>query len=278
MDVSGKKAVVTGGGRGIGRAISIALAQNGADVAVTDIIEDNAEQVSLEISALGVESMSLHLDVTSQNSVDAMVEATLAQFGHIDILINNAGVIGANGWEQRSSPNEEDWNYIYEINVKGIVKVSESIIPHMMTRKYGKIVNIASIAGRRGGYRNMPYNVSKTGVISITQGQALELAQHNINVNAICPGLLWTPMWNRITDREIFTGVSMSASVSQSTDSLTEKSNRELFDEKVAMLIPLGREQTPEDIGYLSCFLSSDYSRNITGQAINVSGGYSPGI
>ena len=105
MDVSGKKAVVTGGGRGIGRAISIALAQNGADVAVTDIIEDNAEQVSLEISALGVESMSLHLDVTSQNSVDAMVEATLAQFGHIDILINNAGVIGANGWEQRSSPN-----------------------------------------------------------------------------------------------------------------------------------------------------------------------------
>ena len=136
-----------------------------------------------------------------------------------------------------------------------------AVAPHMKERNYGKIVNIASIAGRQGSPRNPPYNVSKTGVISLTQGQALELAAFNINVNAICPGLLWTPMWERMTARQAM------------TPNPEEKSQRELFEEHVQNTIPMRKEQTPEDIGNLAAFLASDFAHNITGQSINVSGG-----
>ena len=261
MDVSGKTAVVTGGGRGIGRGISLALARNGADIVVADIIVDNAEGVAEEVRALGRRALPLSLDVTNQESVEAMTTRALAEFGAIDILVNNAGVIGAQGWERRETPSEEDWDFIFEINVKGIARVTDAIAPHMIERRYGKVVNIASIAGRQGSSRNPPYNVSKAGVISLTQAQAQQLAPHNINVNAICPGLLWTPMWERITARGAM------------TPNPGEKTQRELFEEHVQAQIPLGREQTPDDIGNLAAFLASDYALNITGQSINVSGG-----
>ena len=205
MDVSGKTAVVTGGGRGIGRGISLALARNGADVAVADIIVENARGVADEVGALGRRGLALSLDVTSQQSVDDMTARALGEFGAIDILVNNAGVIGAAGWESRETPDERDWDFIFEINVKGIARVTDAIAPRMRERKSGKIINIASIAGRQGSSRNPPYNVSKAGVISLTQAQAQALAPHNINVNAICPGLLWTPMWERITARDAMT-------------------------------------------------------------------------
>ena len=261
MDVSGKTAIVTGGGRGIGRGISLAMARNGADVVVADIIVENAEGVADEVRALGRRAQALSLDVANQESVDAMAAQALTEFGAIDILVNNAGVIGAQGWEQRAVPNEEDWDFIFEINVKGIARVTDAIAPHMKERRYGKIVNIASIAGRQGSSRNPPYNVSKAGVISLTQAQAQDLAPHNINVNAICPGLLWTPMWERITAR------------TPMTPNPEEKTQRELFEEHVQVQIPLGREQTPDDIGNLAAFLASEYALNITGQSINVSGG-----
>lgn len=261
MDVTGKTAVVTGGGRGIGRGIALALARNGADVAVADIIAENARSVAAEAQALGRRATALRLDVTNRQSVADMAAAALAEFGRIDILVNNAGVIGAAGWEERDTPNEDDWEFIFEINVKGIARATDAVAPHMRERKSGKIINIASIAGRQGSARNPPYNVSKAGVISLTQSQALALAPHNINVNAICPGLLWTPMWERITAREAMTPNPQG------------KTQRELFDEHVQAQIPLGRAQTPDDIGNLAAFLASDYARNITGQAINVSGG-----
>jgi NAD(P)-dependent dehydrogenase (short-subunit alcohol dehydrogenase family) len=132
----------------------------------------------------------------------------------------------------------------------------------MRRRQYGKIINIASVAGRQGGTDNPPYNVSKAGVISLTQAYALELASDNINVNAICPGLLWTPMWERIAKRRIRMDESMGG-----------LSPRRAFNRIVSERIPLGREQTPEDIGNLAVFLASDLSENITGQAINVNGG-----
>jgi len=262
MDVTGKAAIVTGGGRGIGRGISLVLARNGADVAVADINLENAQKVAAEMAELGRKSFAVVVDVTSQESVERMVREVLGQFGRIDILVNNAGVIGAPGWEQREKPNEEDWDFIFEVNVKGIARVTDAVAPHMKERRYGKIINIASIAGRQGSPRNPPYNVSKTGVISLTQAQALDLASFNINVNAICPGLLWTPMWERITSRQ-----SM-------TPNPEGKSARELFLDYVRATTPLGREQTPEDIGNLAAFLASEYSMNITGQAINVSGGF----
>ncbi len=261
MDVTGKVAVVTGGGRGIGRGICLALARNGADVVVADIILENAQGVAGEVSALGRRSLALALDVTSQESVDAMAAAAIEAMHSVDIIVNNAGVVGASGWEQRDTPDETDWDFIFDVNVKGIARVTDALVPHMRERRYGKVVNIASIAGRQGNPRNPPYNVSKAGVISLTQSQAFMLAPHNINVNAICPGLLWTPMWERITARAAM------------TPNPEGKTQRELFDDNVQAQTPLGRAQTPDDIGNLAAFLSSDYAQNITGQAINVSGG-----
>lgn len=262
MDITDKIAVVTGGGRGIGRGIALALARNGADIAIADLNEANAESVAAEVAGLGRKSLALALDVTDSASCEAMVKGVLARFGRIDILVNNAGVIGSAGWESRETASEEDWDLIYAVNVKGIAKVTAAAAPHMKERRYGKIVNIASIAGRQGSERNPPYSVSKAGVISLTQGLALEMAPYSINVNAICPGLLWTPMWERITGRPTM------------TPNPDEKSPRELFEQNVIRLIPMGREQTPEDIGNLAAFLASDAAKNITGQAINVDGGY----
>ena len=261
MDVSGKTAVVTGSGRGIGRGISLALARNGADVVVTDVIVENAESVADEVRAHGRRALALSLDVSSQESVDAMTAQALAEFGAIDILVNNAGVVGAQAWEERDTPNEEDWNLIYEVNLKGVARVTDAVTPHMRGRRYGKIINIASIAGRRGSTRNPPYNASKAAVINLTQSQSQLLAPHNINVNAICPGLLWTPMWQRIALRGTM------------TPNPEGKSPRELFEEYVKTGTPLGREQTPDDIGNLAAFLASEAARNITGQSINVDGG-----
>ena len=174
MDVTDKVAIVTGGGRGIGRGISLVLAGNGADVVVGDINAADAEKVAAEVSALGRQSLAIALDVTKRESAQQMAQKVIERFGRIDILVNNAGVIGSPGWENREKPNEEDWDFIFEVNVKGIVKVTEAVTPHMRENGYGKIINIASIAGRQGSPRNPPYNISKTGVISLTQAQAQE--------------------------------------------------------------------------------------------------------
>ena len=262
MDVTGKIAVVTGGGRGIGRGIVLALASNGADVVVADVNSDDAEGVAGEVREAGRDSTAALLDVTVQGSADRMVQEVMARFGRIDILVNNAGIYAAPGFEERDEANEDDWDMIYEVNVKGIVRVTGAVKPGMKERRYGKIANIASVAGRQGNPGNPPYAVSKTGVISYTQASALELAPYNVNVNAICPGLLWTPMWERIAVRR-------SASPAENPDGL---SPRKLFDHTIERDIPLKREQTPEDIGNLAAFLASDNSRNITGQSVNVDG------
>ena len=263
MDVTGKVAVVTGGGRGIGQGIALALARNGADVVLADIVLDNAQAVAGEVSAMGRQSMAVALDVTDQGSVDAMAREVLDRFGRIDILVNNAGIIAAAGWEERGVTVEDDWDEIYAINVKGVARVTEAVAPHMKERRYGKIVNIASVAGRQGtSTSNLPYGASKAAVINFTQSVAMELARFDINVNAICPGLLWTPMHERIGDRR--------SRLPENTEGL---SPRELFDLSVKERVPLGREQTPEDIGNAVAFFASDYAKNITGQAMNVSGG-----
>ena len=263
MDVTDKIAVVTGGGRGIGRGVALALARHGAGVVVADINLEDASGVSHEVAETGRDSMASLTDVTNQGSIDHMIEEVLDRFGRIDILVNNAGIYAAPGFEERDEANEDDWDMLYEVNVKGIVRVTGAVKRGMKERGYGKIVNIASVAGRQGGAGNPPYNVSKAGVISFTQASALELAPYGINVNAICPGLLWTPMWERIAYRRSITPA----------ENPDELSPRLLFDRAVEATIPLKREQTPEDIGNLAAFLASDYSKNITGQAINVDGG-----
>ena len=187
MDVTDKIAVVTGGGRGIGRGIALALAENGAHVVIAEIIEENARETAKLIEDLGRRAMAVTVDVTDQSSVDRLMPEVLRQFDRVDILINNAGVIGASGWEQRQRSAEEDWDLAFEVNVKGVARVTDAIAPHMKERKYGKIVNIASVAARQGSPLNPSYNASKAAVVNLTQAQSLELAPYDINVNAICP-------------------------------------------------------------------------------------------
>ncbi len=262
MSLTGQVAVVTGGASGIGRGICMVLAEGGADIAVADMDPPGAEAAASEVGAKGRESMASIVDVTDPASIDRMVADVIARFGKIDILVNNAGVGGAPGWYEHQGSRIEDWDYTFQVNVRGVALAAEAVASHMMERRSGKIINIASIAGRQGGAGFAHYSTSKAGVISLTQGLALRLAPYNINVNAICPGLLWTPLWERLAERN------------RSGDpSLAGLSPRQVFEHRVEASIPLKREQTPEDIGRLAAFLASEDSRNITGQAINVDGG-----
>ena len=263
MDVTDKIAVVTGGGRGIGRGITLVLAGNGANVVVADINKDGANEVAQEVIDIGRESIGVKLDVTDQLSVDKAVEEILDRFGRIDILVNCAGIIASPDWEGRDRHNESDWDINYEVNVKGIARVTDAVSFGMKERKYGKIVNIASVSGRQGTLTNIPYGVTKAGVINLTQAQALELAPFNINVNSICPGLVWTDMWGRIAEQW-----------GKSRPQWEGKSGREIYEETVLVRTPLGRDQTADDMGYAVSFLASDYAKNITGQSLNVSGGF----
>ena len=262
MNVTDKIAIVTGGGRGIGRAISHVLAKNGADVVVADINEGDAQAVSQELGALGRRSQAVAVDVTDQCSVDELAAQTLDEFGRIDIVVNNAGTIGAPGWEERLRPNDDDWDHIHEVNVKGIAKVTETVAEHMKSRQYGKIVNIASVAGRVGTRTNFAYGASKAAAINLTRCYAVEFAPYSINVNCVCPGLVWTKMWERIASRRI--GLNIDE----------EMTPRESFDRYVQISTPIGKEQTPEEIANAVAFLASDAARGITGQSLNVDGGF----
>ena len=260
IDLSGKVALVTGGARGIGRGISLVLAEQGADVAVADLNMEGAEAVCGEIEGKGRKARALSIDVTSRPSIENAVSEVLDRLGRIDILVNNAGIIGSGEWWEREKPSDEDWHLTHMVNVRGVVMVTEAVQDHMIARGSGRVVNIASIAARRGTPDIPHYSTTKAAVVSWTQSSAHQLAPHDITVNAICPGLLWTDMWHAISRRRsAVTGESISG--------------RELFERAVENMTPMKREQTPEDIGKLAAFLASDDARNITGQAINVDGG-----
>jgi NAD(P)-dependent dehydrogenase (short-subunit alcohol dehydrogenase family) len=261
MKLENKTAIVTGGGRGIGKAIGMCLAEEGANIVLADIDLESAEKTAAEIEAMGRRSLVVRTDVTRRDEVQAMVVRTLDAFGRIDILVNNAGVVG----ERRGLPftnlQEEDWDICYEVNLKGIFIVCKEVVPHLIEQQAGKIINISSIAGRQGEEPLPHYSASKAGTISFTQALAKELGRYNINVNCICPGLLWTPMWRQLEG--MFTGDASPETVER----------RAVFEAAVRRLTPLQREQTPEDIGKLAVFLASEDARNITGQSINVDGG-----
>ena len=263
IDLTDTVAIVTGGASGIGRGICLVLAEQGAKIAVADVNSEGAESCASEISDIGRQAIAIVTDVTDRGSVNNMVAKVLDTFHQIHILVNDAGLIGAPNWWERDIASDEDWDYALAVNLRGVVNVSQAVALDMKERRYGKIINIASIAARQGSPTRPPYHASKAAVMSWTQSHALELAPYNINVNAICPGLLWTPMLQRITQ----TIASLEVE-----PSLVERRAREYFDE-LAERVPLKREQTPEDIGKLAAFLASEDSYNITGQAINIDGG-----
>jgi len=260
IDLSGRVAFVTGGARGIGRGICLVLAEQGADVVVADLNLDGASSVAEEISSTGRSSWAVSIDVTSRSSIEEAVTQVLGDMGRIDILVNNAGVVGAGNWWERNKPSDEDWHFTHMVNVRGVVMVTEAVQEHMIARGSGRVVNIASIAARQGSPDIPHYSTTKAAVVSWTQSSAHQLAPHGITVNAICPGLLWTDMWQAISRRR-------SATTGEPI------SGRALFEQAVENITPLKREQTPEDIGKLAAFLASEDARNITGQAINVDGG-----
>ncbi len=263
-NLNGKSALITGGASGIGRGISLALASQGSNVAITDMNIEGASKVADEVKKLGRQSIAIKVDVTDSASITTMVDKTVEEFTHIDILVNDAGVVGQSKWFMRNSPSDEDWDLVHRVNVRGVVKVSEAITPMMIKRQYGKIINIASMASRYGSADLPHYAASKSAVVSLTRSNALQMASHNINVNAICPGVLWTPMWEQI---------ALLRSRIDEDPEFQNLTGREYFEKTVDSLIPLKREQTPEDIGSLAAFLASDDAKNITGQAIQVDGG-----
>ena len=260
--LEGKVAFVTGGARGIGRGIALVLAARGVDIAVADLNLDGANEVANELTQLGRKATAYQLDVSRDSEVIAVVNEAVSHFGQIDILANAAGVIGAPGFEDTTTSREEDWDLTYAVNVKGTVLASNAVAEHMKQRRSGKIVNIASQGGRAGSATGGAYGASKAAVIHLTQSYALELAPYDINVNCICPGTLWTPMWERIAERN-----------RRNNPEMANLSTREIFDIAIKERCPLGREQTPEDIGKTAAFFASDDAINITGQSLNVNGG-----
>jgi NAD(P)-dependent dehydrogenase (short-subunit alcohol dehydrogenase family) len=261
MRLADKVAVVTGGGSGIGRGIVLCMAREGADIAIPDLQVENAQRVAEEVRGLGRKALAIKTDVTRAVDVNGMLKRVREEFGRVDILVNNAGVASPPGMPFTSNV-EEDWDRVYAVNVKSIFLTCKAIAPYFIERKAGRIINIASIAGPLAAATMPPYSVSKMGVITFTRIVAKELAPHGVTVNAICPGVLWTAFWE-----------GLAAYIAKTNPAFAGLTPRQVFEKRVADIIPMKREQTPEDIGWAAVFLASDEARNITGQALCVDGG-----
>jgi NAD(P)-dependent dehydrogenase (short-subunit alcohol dehydrogenase family) len=258
MTLSDKIALVTGAGQGIGKACALTIATQGADVAVVDINGQTAEQTASEVIALGRKGLALQADVGEVSAIDRMVRQTLDTFGRIDMLVNNAGVTRR---AYIMDLTEEDWDRIHRVNAKGVFFCLQRVAREMIPRREGRIVNIASIAGKGyEGTSNAAYAASKGAVISLTKTAAQQLAQHNINVNAVCPGVTNTAL----------SQASLEMRAQQEGVSVEEIQRRR------AETIPLRRANEPEDIAAMVAFLGSAGARNITGQSFNVDGGIIP--
>jgi NAD(P)-dependent dehydrogenase (short-subunit alcohol dehydrogenase family) len=261
MRLSGKVAVVTGGGSGIGRGIALCMAQEGANLAIPDIQEADAQGVAREIQALGREALAMRCDVTKEAEIQATLERIKAELGGIDILVNNAGLASPPGMPFTSN-SEDDWDRTFAVNVKSVFLMCKAIAPYFIARRAGRIINIASIAGPLASLTMPPYSVAKGGVITFTRIVAKELAPHGVTVNAICPGILWTEFWQKLAQH-----------IADTNPAYQGMTARQVFENRVAALVPLKSEQTPEDIGWAAVFLASDHARCITGQALMVDGG-----
>ncbi len=261
MRLQGKVAVVTGGGAGIGRGIVLCMAKEGADIAIPDIQDANAQSVVKEVLGMGRKAISMHCDVTKGAEVQATVDRIKKEMGKVDVLVNNAGMASAPGMPFTNN-TEEDWDKTYAVNLKSVFLMCKALAPYFIERKAGRIINIASIAGPLAALTMPPYSVAKGGVITFTRVIAKELAPHGVTVNAICPGVLWTSFWEKLAQH-----------IADTNPAFKGMTARQVFDKRVGDVIPMKREQTPEDIGHAAVFLASEEARNITGQALNVDGG-----
>jgi NAD(P)-dependent dehydrogenase (short-subunit alcohol dehydrogenase family) len=241
--LDGKVALVTGGASGIGAGIARVLAAAGARVAVGDLDAEGA-------SAAG--ELGIRLDVTDRDSVDEAVTRVEQELGPVDVLVNNAGVSSVTPFVDIS---DADWDRLMAVNLRGVLVVSQRVLPSMLERRSGRIINISSMAGKEGLPNLAHYCATKFGVIGLTQSLAKEVADRDVTVNAVCPGVVRTPLWDH-----------------PGTGILRQLDGENGWQAFVAG-IPLGRPQSAEDIGHACAYLASDAAANITGEALNVSGG-----
>ena len=256
MDLNDAVAIVTGGARGIGRGIALSLAREGAHVAIADLpaVRGEAEQTKSEIEGLGRKALLVDVDVTDESQVQAMASTVLSELGSIDVLVNNAGVILV---APVPVMDEDTWDLIFDVNVKGTFLCSKAVAQHMIAKQRGRIINLASMAGKTGAGGVSAYCASKFAVIGFTQSLAHEMAPFNVTVNAICPGEVKTYMWDQVLSPTI------AAARGGSPD--------EAFEGFIKERVPLGRPQTADDIGQCAVYLCR--ADNVTGEAINVTGG-----
>ncbi|MCL5279263.1 MAG: glucose 1-dehydrogenase [Planctomycetes bacterium] len=266
--LSGKMAIVTGAGQGIGKAVALRLAREGADIVVAEINRETAEIAVRELQTLGRRALAQPTNVNCLAEIHSLVDRVVAEFGRIDVLVNVAGVAQTKPFLELT---EEDWGRIVDTNLKGTVFCMQAVGRQMIRqippevaaqgradRSYGKIVNFSSISGRRGRSVQMAYAASKAAIISVTQSAALAFSPYNINVNAVCPGVIPTPMWDQI-DRD--RSRLMGAQPGEALKAFVEK-------------VPLQRAGTPEDVAAAVAFLCSADADYITGQTLNVDGGF----
>lgn len=243
MNLEGKVAIVTGGARGIGKAICEKLAAEGAKLAIVDVLMDVAAETAAEFEANGVEAKAFAANVADPAAVDQMVKDVMGAFGQIDILVNNAGITRDNLMLRMK---EEDWDAVIAVNLKGTFNCIKAVARPMMKARVGKIVNIASVVGVMGNAGQANYSASKAGVIGLTKTSAKEFASRGIRVNAVAPGYIQTDMTEKLTDQA-----------------------RDAF----MTVIPLRRAGTARDVAAVVNFLAGPDSDYVTGQVINIDGG-----
>ncbi len=236
-------ALVTGCGRGIGRAIALTLAEHGAGVVVNDVVEESAGQVAAEIEAIGRAAVPVVADITSEDEVKAMVTAAMDRFGQIDILVNNAGITQDNLLMRMS---EEQWDAVLAVNLKGAFLCTKAVARPMLKARRGRIINIASVGGLTGNVGQANYSSSKGGLIALTKSTAQELGSRGITCNAVAPGFIETEMTTRLSDEAR---------------------------QQMLGRVPLGRPGQPEDVAAAVVFLAGPEAAYITGQVITVDGG-----
>lgn len=246
MNLTDRVAIVTGAAQGIGEAIAMRLAGAGAHIAVVDLNLEQAEKTAARVRDTGRKSLAVRTDVSKAADVAAMRDAVLAEFGRIDILVNNAGITGKN--VPMLEIEEAEWDHIITVDLKSVYLCCRAVLPHMIERGYGKIVNVASVAGKEGNPGLVPYSTAKAGVIGLTKALAKEVVTKGVYVNAVAPAVIETPILKTLTEQQI--------------SYMTSR-------------IPMGRVGKPEEVAAVIHFLVSDDSSFVTAQCYDVSGGRS---